>query len=259
MDAEKDYKAALDQDAGNEEALTGLAMVYSEVGDTKNAIEMLRQVTGKDPNPRTLSALASFYDQTRDFASAADAWRQALQLDPENSRIKRALAQDVFFTDHLDEALKLYNELAAADPRDMQTQLRMAEIYRAKGDLAKGRAALNKAKELDKDGLEARYEETDFFEAEGKRDEAIASLRTMLSDTAKKTYTDSEKNTRSMLVERLGTVYRNAGRYSEAVDTFRQLPQLDPATAPRASVEIIDTWRQAKDLNKAQEEGQAPR
>ena len=257
VDAEKDYKAALDQDAGNEEALTGLAMVYSEVGDTKNAIEMLRQVTGKDPNPRTLSALASFYDQTRDFASAADAWRQALQLDPENSRIKRALAQDVFFTDHLDEALKLYNELAAADPRDMQTQLRMAEIYRAKGDLAKGRAALNKAKELDKDGLEARYEETDFFEAEGKRDEAIASLRTMLSDTAKKTYTDSEKNTRSMLVERLGTVYRNAGRYSEAVDTFRQLPQLDPATAPRASVEIIDTWRQAKDLNKAQEEAGA--
>jgi len=79
----------------------------------------------------------------------------------------------------------------------------------------------------------------------------------MLSDTAKKTYTDSEKNTRSMLVERLGTVYRNAGRYSEAVDTFRQLPQLDPATAPRASVEIIDTWRQAKDLNKAQEEAGA--
>ena len=42
--------------------------------------------TGKDPNPRTLSALASFYDQTRDFPSAADAWRQALQMDPENSQ-----------------------------------------------------------------------------------------------------------------------------------------------------------------------------
>ncbi|MBZ5593587.1 MAG: tetratricopeptide repeat protein [Acidobacteriia bacterium] len=257
VEAEKDYKKVLDQDAGNEEALTGLAMVYSEVGDTKNAIEMLRQVTGKDPNPRTLSALASFYDQTRDFASAADIWKQALQMDPENTRIKRALAQDVFFTDHFDEALKLYNEIAAADPHDMQTQLRLSEIYRQKGDLTKARAALNKAKELDKDGLEARFEETYFFEAEGKPDEAIATLRTMLNDSAKKNYTESEKNTRIMLLERLGGIYRNANRYSEAVEAFRQIPQLDPAAGPRASVEIIDTWRSAKDLNKAKEEGDA--
>jgi tetratricopeptide (TPR) repeat protein len=67
VDAEKAYKKVLDQDAGNEEALTGLAMVYSEVGDTKNAIEMLRQVTGKNPNPRTLAALANFYEQTKDY------------------------------------------------------------------------------------------------------------------------------------------------------------------------------------------------
>jgi len=46
---------------------------------------MLRQVTSKNPNPRTLSALASFYERTRDFASAADAWRQALQMDPETA------------------------------------------------------------------------------------------------------------------------------------------------------------------------------
>ena len=135
-------------------------MVYSEVGDTKNAIEMLRQVTGKDPNPRTLSALASFYDQTRDFPSAADAWRQALQLDPENSRIKRALAQDVCFTDHLDEALKLYNEIAAADPRDMQMQLAALRRFTARRVIfAKARAAFNKAKETGQGEPGGRYEE----------------------------------------------------------------------------------------------------
>src|SRR6266849_4828924 len=102
VEAEKAYKKVLDQDASNEEALTGLAMVYSEVGDTRNAIEMLRLVTAKNPNPRTLAALATFYEQNRDYASAADAWRKALQLDPENGRLKRALAQDVLFTDHFD-------------------------------------------------------------------------------------------------------------------------------------------------------------
>jgi len=110
--AEKAFKKALDLDASNEEALTGLAMVYSELGDTKNAIEMLRLVTSKNPNPRTLSALASFYERTRDFASATEAWRQALQMDPENSRIKRALAEDVLRTGRLDDALKLYSEIA---------------------------------------------------------------------------------------------------------------------------------------------------
>ena len=52
-------------------------------------------------------------------------------------------------------------------------------------------------------------------------------------------------------------LYRNAGRYSEAVEAFRQIPQVDSGAAPRASVEIIDTWRMAKDLNKAQEEATA--
>jgi tetratricopeptide (TPR) repeat protein len=255
--SEKAFKKALDLDASNEEALTGLAMVYSELGDTKNAIEMLRLVTSKNPNPRTLSALASFYERTRDFSSAAEAWRQALQMDPENSRIKRALAEDVLRTEHLEEALKLYSEIAAADPRDAQIQLRLSEIYRQKSDFSKARAAFNKAHEIDPDSLEVRYEEVNLLEAEGKNDDAIATLRAMLSETVKKSYSESEKGSRILLLEELGRLYREAGKYSEAVDAFRQIPQIDPEAAPRASVQVIDTWRMAKDLNKAQEEAAA--
>ena len=255
--AEKAFKKALDLDASNEEALTGLAMVYSELGDTKNAIEMLRLVTSKNPNPRTLSALASFYERTRDFASATEAWRQALQMDPENSRIKRALAEDVLRTGRLDDALKLYGEIVAADPRDAQIQLRLSEIYRQKGDFAKARTAFNKAHEIDPDSLEVRYEEVNLLEAEGKNDDAIATLRKMLSETVKKSYSESEKGSRILLLEELGRLYRDAGKYTEAVDTFRQIAQIDPDAAPRASVQVIDTWRIAKDLNKAQEEAAA--
>jgi tetratricopeptide (TPR) repeat protein len=232
-------------------------MVYSEVGDTRNAIEMLRLVTSKNPNPRTLAALASFYEQNRDYAGAADAWRQALQMDPENGRLKRALAQDVLFTDHFDEALKLYNEIAVSDPRDGQVQLRLSEIYRQKGDFAKARAAFTKAKELDRDSLEVRYDEVSLLEAEGKTDDAIAALKAILSDTAKKNYNESERASRTMLLERLGMIYRNAGRYNEAVDAFRQIAQVDPNSAPRTAVEVIDTYRTAKDFAKAQDEAQA--
>jgi tetratricopeptide (TPR) repeat protein len=84
-------------------------------------------------------------------------------MDPENSRIKRALADDMLRSERFDDALKLYAEIAAADPRDAQIQLRLSEIYRQKGDFAKARAAFNKAHEIDPDSLEVRYEEVNLL------------------------------------------------------------------------------------------------
>jgi tetratricopeptide (TPR) repeat protein len=257
VEAEKAFKKVLDQDASNEEALTGLARVYADVGDTKNAIEMLRQVTGKNPNPRTLAALATFYHNNHDFASAAEVWRQALQMDPENNRIKQQLAEDLLSADRFDQALTLYQELAASDPRDFQTQLRLTEIYRQRGDFAKAHAALNKARQLDAQSLEARYEEVNLLDDEGKTDSAVTALRSMINDTAKKNYTDDEKRSRTTLFERLGMLYRTADKYSDAVDAFRQIAEVDPSAAPRASAEIIDTWRAAKEMKKAEAEVQA--
>jgi len=254
VEAEKDFKKVLDQDASNEEAMAGLAMVYSDVGDTKNAIEMLRMVASKHPSPRTLAELATFYSKSRDYGSAVEAWQQALQMDPENTNIKHALAEDLLKADRTAEALKLYQELAAADPRDVQNQLRLAEIYRERGDFAKAHAALSKARELDSQSLELRYEEVNILEAEGKTDAAVAALRAMLNDTVSKNYTEEEKARRSVLVERLGMLYRSAERYNEAVDAFRQMTDLDPNAVPRVSAAIIDTWRAAKDLKKANAE-----
>ncbi len=257
VEAEKDFKKVLDQDAGNEEALTGLAMVYSDLGDTKNAIEMLRMATSKHPNPRTLAELASFYHNAKDYASASDVWQQALQMDPENTRIKQALARDLLSADRMAEALKVYQELAAADPRDEDSLLRLAEIYRERGEYTQAHATLGKARQLDSQNLELRYEEVNLLDAEGKTDAAVAALRAMLNDTAAKTYTDEEKGRRTILLERLGMLYRNAEHYSEAVDAFRQMADIDPEAAPRVSAAIVDTWRAAKDFKKADAELQA--
>jgi tetratricopeptide (TPR) repeat protein len=257
VEAEKAFKKVLDLDASNEEALTGLARVYAELGDTKNAIDMLRQVTSKNPNPRTLAALATFYHNAHDFANASEVWKQALQMDPENNRIKQQLAEDLLSAGRYDQALKLYQELAASDPRDFQTQLRLSEIYRERGDFSKARATLNKARELDSQSLEARYEEVNLLDAEGKTDNAITALRSMIADTAKKNYTDDEKRSRITLFERLGELYRGAEKYPEAVEAFRQIAEVDPNAAPRAAAEIIDTWRAGKELKKAEAEAQA--
>src|SRR5579871_6352515 len=52
------YKKALELDAENEDAMTGMAQVYTDLGDSKAAADLLRKVADKNPNPRSLMSLA---------------------------------------------------------------------------------------------------------------------------------------------------------------------------------------------------------
>jgi len=257
VEAEKAYTQALAVDPASEEALTGLAIVYSDIGDTKKAIEKLKAVTNKDPNPRTLAALASSYEQLHDNKSAAEVLRQALDLDPENSRLKRGLAKNLLYSGNYDEALKYYTEVADDDPKDAETQLRISEIYREKHDLAKARTFLEKAKAIDSDNLEVRYDEVNLLASEGQVDKAIDALKGILKDTERKTYTENERTYRANFLERLGEFYRASNQYQPAVDAFRQAGDLDADSAPRIAAEIIDTYRQAKDYKNAKAEADA--
>jgi tetratricopeptide (TPR) repeat protein len=255
VEAEKAFKNALDRDANNEDALTGLAMVYHDVGDTKNEIEMLRRVSDKSPN--VLASLGIAYEQMRDFASAADVFKRALELKPDNMQIKHALAQDLLWSDQYDEALKQYTELAEADPKDAQAPLRLSEIYRQKKMFDKATALLAKAKELDPDGLPVRYDEVILLEAQGKGEEAITRLRAILDETAKKSYTTQEKDSRTALLDKLAALYREARQYPKAVETLRQVVEIDPEAGGRASASIVETYRIAKDFTAAQAEADA--
>ena len=182
---------------------------------------------------------------------------RALSLKPDNTQIKGALAQNLLWSGKYDEALKLYTELAEAEPKDPQAHLRMSQIYRQKKDFAKSRAALAKARELDRDGIEIRYEEVDLLEAEGKADEAITVLRGILDETAKKSYNAGEKGSRTMLLERLSGLYRDAHQYPKAIEALRQIAEFDPAAGGRVSANIVETYRAAKDFPAARAEADA--
>ena len=257
VEAEKAYSQALTIDPSNEDALTGLAIVYSDVGDTKKAIEKLQEVTKKDPNPRTLAALASSYEQLHDYRSAADVLRKALELDPDNSRVKHALARNLLYSGDLDAALKYFTEFTADDAHDSESWLRIAEIYREKHDFAKSHEALDKAKAAEPDNLEVRYDEVNLLAAEGHNDQAIDALKTLLKDTEHKTYSESDRGTRVNLLERLGELYRAASQNQAAIDTFRQMADLDPDSGAHAEAEIVETYRAAKDLKNAKAEAES--
>ncbi len=261
IESEKAYKKALALDPDNDSALSGLALVYSDLGDARGAIEMWRKLAERDPRPQTLRELANAYEQVHDYRSAAESLRRALEIVPHDLDLdldlKRDLAQDLLLADDTDGALKLYGELAQTDPKDAVTQLRISQIYRQKRDFAKAREAQERALTLDPDSIEIRYNQVILLQTEGKYAEAIVLLKGMIDSTAKQTYTASERANRELLLDRLGELYRSSDQYPQAIETFQETARLDPDAGARAAAEIVDTYAKAKDFAKALQEADA--
>ncbi len=258
-DSEKAYQKALEIDPDNEDANVGLAMVYSDLGDSKKASELLEKVARKSPNLRTLTQLASNYEQMRDFKLAAETLRRALEVSPNNPDLKRAYGQDLLFSDQIDEAQKVFQELVDEDARDTQSWLRLSQIHRQKRDFAKAREASNKASELEPNNLEIRYNEVSILEAEGKLAEAIESLKGILTATAKRSYGPGDRENRASLLENLGRLQRNNNQTEDAVATFRQMGEINPDAGARSSAQVIESYRAAREFRKGVEEADAAR
>ena len=255
--AEKAYKTALAIDAENEDALTGLAMVYSDLGDTAGASQVLKRVVEKNPSLRTLTALAAAYEQMKDYKLSAETYRRALELNKENSDLKRAYAEALFKSDDNDTALKVFGELAVEDPSDLLAALRLSQLYRGKRDFAKAHEYARKASALDSNNLEIQYNEVSLLEAEGRTGDAINKMKEILSGIPKKSDSISERANRTILLERLGVLYRMSEQTQNAVATFREIAEIDADSAPRAEAQIIDAYRGGKDFAAAEKEAKS--
>jgi len=256
VEAEKAFQKALELDPDNEYALHGLALLYSDLGDTKTAVQMWERLAQRNPHPRIFRALAATLSEARDYSGAVAALRRALELAPKDTEIKRELAENLLLKGDYNEAATLYRELADANPREAQYPLRLSQIYRQQGDLKKAREAHERAKALDPGNLEVQYNEVNLLEAEGQLASAIARLKEILNSTARVAYAPPERANRVMLLERLGLMYRANEQPNEAVEAFRQMAQLDADLGARAAAQIIETYRAAKQFAQAEQEAE---
>ena len=254
VEAEKAYRKALEIDKDDEDALTGLAFVYGGLGDNKRSTELLERVVTKTPSMRTLMALAQGYEQMRDYKLAAETLRRAVQMSPGNTEVRKFFAQSLLASEQLDEALKEFEALAEEDPRDAQPLLQMSRIFRQQRKLKEAREASDKAKAIDPNNLDIRFNEISILDAEGNTASALASLKEMVGTTQKKSYSPGEKQNRLWLLERLGDMQRRAQQYTDAVATFRQIGDVDAEQGPRASAQVAETWRAAREYGKALDE-----
>ncbi|HEX3353993.1 MAG TPA: tetratricopeptide repeat protein [Terriglobales bacterium] len=251
--AEGEFKAAVKLDPNSEEAVTTLAYLYNEEGDTARAGEVLSSIPDAARSAKLYSALGYTYEQQKQYKNAINAYKKAIELDRENLEAIRGLAQNLSNDGQSDAALEQYKIIADANPEDWQTYLRIAEIYRKSGKFDLALESLKKAESMAPDSLEAPYNIAAVYQSQGRYDEAIQVMQDLLKKSEKtdNSYSQAEKNNRSVFLERLGTIYRDNNNDTQAIDTFRKMLLLGDENAERGYQQIIDTYREAKQWQQA--------
>jgi tetratricopeptide (TPR) repeat protein len=254
--AESEFKIAVKLQPESEEAVTTLAYLYNELGDTARATEVLSSVPKNERSAKLYQALGYTYEQQKQYKNAVEAYRHAIELDRDNLDAIRGLAENLLNDGQADAALEQYKVIADANPEDAQTYIRIAEIYKKQGKFDVALENLTKAESMVQDSIEVPYNIASIYQAQGRYDEAIQIMKDLLKKTEKTdgSYTGSAKSNRAVFLERLGTIYRDQGSYQSANETFRQMIALGGnENIERGYQQVIDTWREAKEWQKATE------
>ena len=248
LKSENEFKAAVAIQPDSEEAVTTLAYLYNEEGDSARALQVLNAIPDNARTAKLYSALGYTYEQQKEYRQAVDAYRKSTELDHDNLDAVRGLAQNLMNDGQTDAALEQYKVIVEADPSDAQTYMRIAEIERRNGKFDQAMDSLKKATAIVPDSLEVQYNIAVIDEAQGKYDDAVPILTQLLQKTehSEDQYSIADKNNRAVFLERLGTIYREANKYQLAVETFRRMLDLGDENAVRGYQQIIDTYRDNK-------------
>jgi tetratricopeptide (TPR) repeat protein len=248
------YKQLLGVEPGSEEGVTALAKLHMDAGNYKEAVDLLEQfVTQRPDSDSALQTLGEAYSELQEFSKAADAYKRASDLDPDDIEIKKAEAEAYYRADRLDDAVKLYQDLTKAAPDDGLSLLRLGQLYRrqAKFDLA--RQYLQKAAQSFPDNVEVQFNLVMLDHDEGRLEDALKRANDIIKKTEKSNgrYTEAEKQNRRIFLVNQGMLNRDLGNYDAAIKTFQDVKTLTNEKDGRIDAVIIETYRMAKNLDKA--------
>ena len=248
------YKKFLGIEPGSEEGVTALAKLHMDAGNYKEAADLLETFVKERPDSDTaLQTLGEVYSELQDYAKAAEAYGRASELDPDDIEIKKAQAQALFLADKFDDAVKRYEEIAKAEPEDGLALLRLGQIYRRQMKYDLARQNLQKAAEAFPDSVEVQFNLVMLDRDEGRLEDALKKANDILKKTEKSNgrYSEAEKQNRRIFLINQGILNQTLGNYDAAVRTFLEVKSLTNEKDARVDGLIIETYRNAKNLDKA--------
>jgi len=251
--AEAEFKTAQAIEPESEDVVLNLARLYAESGDMQHAVKAIEAVPEDGRTPKMEFTLGALYDQMKQPKDAIAAYKRAEDLEPGDLQTMDALAQALLTSDQLDEALKQYQALSQADPENTEALVHIGEIERRQGKYEEALATTRKARKLDPTSLEAGFNEGMLLDILGRLDDAAQTYQAMVDATshANGAYTDDEKKTRSIFLERLGAVYLEENKTDQAVAAYQKMIDLGGNSAVSGYQGEVDAYRGAHEFEKA--------
>ncbi len=249
-------KKYLEQVPSSEPGLTYLSQIYSDQNKYPEAVAALKKALENNPNsPAILAQLAFIFEQAKDYKSAIENYKLAIAADEDTLSLRKGLAQALLDDNQEEEAQKEYLQVVAADPDDGVAYLRLGQIARRRGDSDKALEYLNKANAILLGNYEVAFHIASLYEEIGKYEKAEEGFKQILKLTEKQggNYSTPEKQNRTVFLYHAGIIAQQLEKYAQAVDFFSQIKALSPEGDVRVDMNIIDTYRMARQLDKALE------
>jgi tetratricopeptide (TPR) repeat protein len=255
-DAERTLRSLLQREPGNESALEQLGQLLMDQGRTQETIKMLTPAADED-TAELLDLLGDAHSRQHEYGEAEKAYQAAADAEPDEASHRKGLARTLLSEGKLDPALEQYQKLSRLEPESSENYLRMSQIYRrqTKYDLAERNLLL--AKQHEPDSLEVLYNEALLYQIEARYEDAESVLTGAISRVKARSAIDSSANALSILYEMLGGVYRDQENYPDALNAFEDLGKLGPTEHKRSRLLIVDTYRQARDIDRALNEAKS--
>src|SRR5579862_930923 len=104
LKAESEFKIAVGLQPQSEDAVTTLAILYNEEGDTSRALQVLNAIPEQARTAKLYSTLGYTYEQSKEYGKAVAAYRSAVDQDKDNLDYVRGLAQNLLNDGQTDAA-----------------------------------------------------------------------------------------------------------------------------------------------------------
>jgi tetratricopeptide (TPR) repeat protein len=227
--------------------------------DAEGAAQALQKAVEIDPSVRAYQNLGDIYRAMQKPALAVGSYQRALELDPQNVQVELKLADALYRTRKLDEALARANTVLEADPVNRYALELKGKALR---DLKRYDEAVKLADEtLAKAPGDAAAAFLKATVAEARRDYAAAAaeLEKLLQRTKENEDAEQRVANDRMFLVHLGLAYQQLDRQAEAADIYGRAFDLSGKTEPGLVAQRVDALVRAKDLDRALAEAREAR
>ncbi|HEX4005729.1 MAG TPA: tetratricopeptide repeat protein [Acidobacteriaceae bacterium] len=251
--AEGELAAARKLDPGSEETALIANRLYTDEGDTQKAVSVLSTLPEDDQTSRTEYQLGMTYDQMKQPKNAIVAFRKALELEPDNLDVERALAADLTADNENESALSAWKDIAAGDPTDPDAWSQIAAIDEQNGKADDALVAIRKARELDADSLKFQFEEARIDYVAGHLDDAAKIFEGLSSATEHPSgeYSEGEKQNYKLILDNLAEIYKEESKVDQEIAQYAKIATLGGDFSAYAYDQEVEAYREAHNYDKA--------